>query len=249
MQVSYGWGWRWHLVILLILHWPERVCVCVCVCVHAWWGEVAESFSKGPVYGRSEAWRLMTQSPRPSFPPSMQIRCQLINQNIWETRAGGPPSRLSQKASLNSQAWSELYGFLASLWILSLLSHGCTEFFPHMQVALIKSEKSDSIFIAEGEGSEKEREGATSSSELDTLRDINPQNNIVIYSELQQRNWGSYRPATHFADEKTEAWRQSSCVLVKGASPWSPMTLNFLPSSSSLFWGFPSVGVSAHVHV
>ena len=57
-----------------------------------------------------------------------------------------------------------------------------------MQVALIKSEKSDSIFIAEGEGSEKEREGATSSSELDTLRDINPQNNIVIYSELQQRN-------------------------------------------------------------
>ena len=134
------------------------VCVCVCVCVHAWWGEVAESFSKGPVYGRSEAWRLMTQSPRPSFPPSMQIRCQLINQNIWETRAGGPPSRLSQKASLNSQAWSELYGFLASLWILSLLSHGCTEFFPLMQVALIKSEKSDSIFIAEGEGSEKERE-------------------------------------------------------------------------------------------
>ena len=59
-----------------------------------------------------------------------------------------------------------------------------------MQVALIKSEKSDSIFNAEGEGSEKEREReeATSSSELDTLRDISPQNNIVIYSELQQRN-------------------------------------------------------------
>ena len=34
----------------------------------------------------------------------------------------------------------------------------------------------------------REREGATSSFELDTLRDISPQNNIVIYSELHQRN-------------------------------------------------------------